>query len=238
MQRGNVKIENRTLLNAFIYRCENGCKWRALPESFGNWHVIYVRLNRWSANGVLEQVYKALAAEGLAEQMVFALDLTAVKVHPDAQGALKKRPTSDRQDPGRLEHEDSCCDRRGHGGNGVQPDGGERGGCSGGAVAAGNKRELDKTVSLLMDRAHEDDKTRLTAWELRFKQVVPPKRNRVKPWKYDRELYKRRNEIERFFRRIKGFRAVCTRYDKLDRMFASFVWLACSCISLRCVNTP
>ena len=96
----------------------------------------------------------------------------------------------------------------------------------------------DETVTLLMDRAYEDDKTRLTAWELRFNPVVPPKRNRVKPWEYDRELYKRRNEIERFFRRIKSFRAVCTRYDKLDRMFAAFVWLACICITLRCVNTP
>ncbi|GHT97027.1 hypothetical protein FACS1894142_0480 [Spirochaetia bacterium] len=98
--------------------------------------------------------------------------------------------------------------------------------------------KLDETVKLLMDRAYEDDKTRLTAWGLRFDPVVPPKRNRVKPWEYDRELYKRRNEIERFFRRIKGFRAVCTRYDKLDRMFAAFVRLACICIALRCVNTP
>ena len=64
-----------------------------------------------------------------------------------------------------------------------------------------------------MDRAYEDDKTRLTAWELRFNPLVPPKRNRVKPWEYDREL-KRRNEIERFFRQIKSFRAVCTRYDE------------------------
>ena len=90
IQRGNVKNENRTVLNALIYRCENGCKWRALPESFGDWHVIYVRLNRWSENGVLERVYKALTEEGLACRTVFALDSTAIKVHPDAQGALKK----------------------------------------------------------------------------------------------------------------------------------------------------
>ncbi|MDR2792458.1 MAG: transposase, partial [Treponema sp.] len=42
-QRGHVKIDTRTLLNALIYRCENGCKWRSLPQRFGNWHVIYVR---------------------------------------------------------------------------------------------------------------------------------------------------------------------------------------------------
>ena len=90
VQRGNVKIENRTLLNALIYRCENGCKWRALPESFGNWHSIYMRFDRWSENGVLERVYKALTAEGLMGCEVYALDSTAIKVHPDAQGALKK----------------------------------------------------------------------------------------------------------------------------------------------------
>ncbi|MDR2783933.1 MAG: hypothetical protein LBB48_08890 [Treponema sp.] len=46
-----------------------------------------------------------------------------------------------------------------------------------------------------------------------YKPVVPAKRNRVQPWNYDKELYKRRNEIERFFRRLKGFRGIW-RYQK------------------------
>jgi transposase len=97
---------------------------------------------------------------------------------------------------------------------------------------------LKQAVSLLMDRAYEDGKTRLAAWGLRFNPVVPPKKNRVKLWDYGRKLYKRRNETGRFFRRLKGFRCVCTRHDKLDRMFISFIWLACICIALRSVNTP
>lgn len=56
--------------------------------------------------------------------------------------------------------------------------------------------------------------------------VVPPKKNRIDPWEYDKELYKRRNEIERFFRRIKRFRRVFTRYDKLDIVFAGFILFA------------
>jgi transposase len=43
---------------------------------------------------------------------------------------------------------------------------------------------------------------------LGFTPVVPPKTNRVTPWTYDRNLYKRRNEIERLFRRLKGFRRI------------------------------
>jgi transposase len=89
-QRGNVKIQNHALLNALIYRCENGCKWRALPETFGDWHTIYVRLDRWSENGVLDRVYAALAAEGLLDMSVCSLDSMAVKAHPDAHGAPKK----------------------------------------------------------------------------------------------------------------------------------------------------
>jgi transposase len=76
---------------------------------------------------------------------------------------------------------------------------------------------------LVMDRAYEGAPTRELAENLGFKPVVPPKKNRKYPWEYDKEIYKRRNEIERLFRRLKGFRRVFTRYDKLDVMFAAFI---------------
>jgi len=83
-----------------------------------------------------------------------------------------------------------------------------------------------ETIALLMDRAYEDYETRLTAALLGYNTVVPPKKNRKEPWEYDKELYKKRNEVERFFRRYKRFRRVCTRYDKLDVMFLMFFILA------------
>jgi len=52
------------------------------------------------------------------------------------------------------------------------------------------------------------------------------------PWEYDKELYKKRNEVERFFRRLKAYRGIATRYDKLDLMFTAFIWIACICIFL------
>lgn len=77
-----------------------------------------------------------------------------------------------------------------------------------------------------MDKAYEDDQTRLLAEEKGFIPVVPPKINRKKPWNYDKELYKRRNEVERYFLRIKRFRKVFTRYDKLDVTYFSVIQLA------------
>ena len=88
-------------------------------------------------------------------------------------------------------------------------------------------------TALVMDKAYEDDATRALARNLGFEPVVPPKSNRTEPWEYDRELYKRRNEVERLFRRLKGFRRVFTRYDKLDRMFLGFVVFALIVETLR-----
>ena len=85
---------------------------------------------------------------------------------------------------------------------------------------------------LLMDRAYEGENVRAAAWEQGFEPVVPPKKNRRNPWEYDKERYKRRNEIEHFFLRLKRFRRIFTRYDKLDIIFCSFIFLALICDSL------
>ena len=92
VQRGKVKISNLTLINAVLYVAENGCKWRALPREFGNWHTIYTRLKRWAERGVLERLFIGLQKETLIKISItcLGLDSTSVKVHPDATGALKK----------------------------------------------------------------------------------------------------------------------------------------------------
>ena len=84
----------------------------------------------------------------------------------------------------------------------------------------------DEQQYMLMDRAYEGDVMRAKAVEKGFLPVVPPKRNRKLPWAYDKERHKRRNEIERFFLRLKRFRRIFTRYDKLDQLFCGFIYFA------------
>lgn len=81
-------------------------------------------------------------------------------------------------------------------------------------------------IPLLMDRAYEGNATRQLVLELNMTPVVPPKSNRLDPWEYDRELYKKRNEVERLFRRLKGFRRIFSRFDKLDVVFLAFIYFA------------
>ena len=65
---------------------------------------------------------------------------------------------------------------------------------------------LPVEVPLAMDRAYESDETRQLVLEMNMIPVVSPKSNRRERWEYDRELYKKRNQVERLFRRLKGFR--------------------------------
>jgi transposase len=91
-QRGNVSHENLNVINAILFVAENGCKWRALPKRFGNWHTIYTRMNRWAKAGVLDRLFAELQRKQLIRIKIEAvcLDSTIVKVHPDGTGALKK----------------------------------------------------------------------------------------------------------------------------------------------------
>ncbi len=151
---GHTKAGQRQVVDALLYLAKEGCSWRALPERFGNWHTIYVRLNRWARQGVLERVLAELQRDQIAglDTSVLSLDSTIIKLHPDA--------------------------------------------------------------------------TRALALELGYQPVVPPLAHRRQPWSYDRDPYRRRNLVERFFRRLKRFRRIATRYDKLDVVFLAFINLA------------
>ena len=81
-------------------------------------------------------------------------------------------------------------------------------------------------LPLLRDRADEGEETRQLALDLGLVPVVPPQRNRRNPWQYHRALYKKRNEIERLFRRLQGYRRIFSRFEKLDALFLGFLSFA------------
>ena len=90
-------------------------------------------------------------------------------------------------------------------------------------------------LPLLMDRAYEGNETRQLVLDLGMIPVVPPRSTRLNPWDYDRVIYKKRNEIERLFRRLKGFRRIFSRFEKLDVVFLAFLSFALIVEALRLV---
>ena len=92
---------------------------------------------------------------------------------------------------------------------------------------------LPAPLYLIMDRAYEDNKTLQLALDFGYIPVVPPRSNRLQPWQYDKAMYSKRNEIERLFRRLKGFRRIFSRFDKLDVVFLAFLNFALIVEALR-----
>src|SRR5574337_178101 len=198
-QRGNVSMSNLQVINAMLFVAEHGCKWRGLPKRFGNWHTIYTRMRRWAKAGVLDKMFEALQREQLVRIRIEAvsLDSTNIKVHLVAADA--RTAVTFCLSPGQAH--DAPEGRR-------LPE---------------SLGPTSRPVHLLMDRAYEGNETRQLALDLGFIPVVPPIRTRLEPWEYDRAMYKRRNEVERLFRRLKGYRRIFSRFEKLDAMFLGFL---------------
>lgn len=94
--RREARYSNLEILNAILYVLENGCKWRCLPKEYGNWNTVYVRMRRWTKNGVLQKAFVLLQEKGIIEVSVrvLSIDSTSIKVHPDGTGALKNTGNS------------------------------------------------------------------------------------------------------------------------------------------------
>lgn len=108
-------------------------------------------------------------------------------------------------------------------------------------LSAGQIADIEQAAALIQeqpaqfvvaDKGYDSDAFVTAITEQGGRAVIPPRSNRRNPRAFDRHIYKRRNLIERFFSRIKQFRRIATRYDKLAKSFLSFVHLACAIVWL------
>lgn len=108
-------------------------------------------------------------------------------------------------------------------------------------LSAGQIADIEQAAALIQDqpaefvvadKGYDSDAFVQTITAQGGQAVIPPRSNRLNPRAFDRHIYKSRNLIERFFARIKQFRRIATRYDKLANSFLSFVHLACAFVWL------
>ena len=221
--RGRTASSNRWFLEAVLWIARTGSPWRDLPAEFGRWHTVYIRFSRWRSKGVWQRVVNALAGETEIEHVL--IDSTIVRAHQHSAGASKK--------------------------NGPQALGRSRGGLStklhlaidsmGGPlrliVTEGQVADIScaaqlvehlRTGAVIADKGYDSDAFVQEIRATGAKVVIPPRSNRKTKRRYDRELYRTRNLVERFFNRIKHFRRVSTRYDKLADSYLAFASLACA----------
>ena len=223
-QTGRVyqKREHRRTLEGILYRMRTGCPWRDLPAEFGRWNTVFRRFNLWSRKGVMSRVFKAISRDSDTEWLF--IDASIVRGHQHSHGAAS---TTDEaigsSRGGRTTKLHLAVDSYG------LPVHFE---WSGGQVhdlcrAQGLLEGAPASEQVIADKGYDSEAFRASV-EARGSHAVIPrrKRSRIGNEEMDWCLYKYRHLVENAFARVKHFRAIATRYDKLQRNFASMVALA------------
>ena len=84
------KISDRHALEGALYILREGCRWRAMPEEFGHWMMVFMRYKRWVERGVWWKILMRLQKVGVLKVSVAFMDSSIIRAHRHAAGARKK----------------------------------------------------------------------------------------------------------------------------------------------------
>lgn len=85
----------------------------------------------------------------------------------------------------------------------------------------------------VMDKGYDSDTIREKLTIQHIQPVIPPRKNRLVQHEYDQDIYKLRNKVERVINRLKQFRRIATRYEKLATTFLAFIHVVAACVIIR-----
>lgn len=217
------KPKLRKTVEGILYRMRTGLPWRDLPSFFGVWISIYQQFNRWSSKNKLMDIFKSLVQDPDFEWEF--VDGSIVKAHQHSTGAA----SSDDEAIGKSVAGNTTKIHMAADAHGLPIDfiitGGEVHDCK---VAPEFIAQLPSADYTIADRGYDSEELREIIREKSSTPVIPRKSNStIGNDDMDWGLYKYRHLVENIFARIKHFRAIATRYDKLKRNYASMVAIAC-----------
>jgi transposase len=216
------KPEHRKTVEGILYRMRTGCPWRDLPEDFGNWSAVFRRFNLWSRKGILQVIFGRISQETDMEWMF--IDGSIVRAHQHSTGAASASGEAiGKSRGGNTTKIHLAVDSYGlpvH----FELSGGQVHDVAYAEQLVVGAPAAEYTVG---DKGYDSEKLRE---KLRARGSVPviPRRKNNTLGNQDMDwcLYKYRHLVENAFARIKHFRAIATRYDKLERNYASMLALA------------
>lgn len=224
---GRPSLNPRTALNAIIWILKSGARWRDLPERYGNWNSIYHKFRLWCSQGLFERLMKFINSEE-SNTTLLEIDSTFCKVHQSACSGLKNQAIGASRG-GKNTKIHVLLNERMQVLNVI---------LTGGQIHDSKPVvELFKGVELkgkkvLADKAYSTEFIRSYLQGQGAVVCIPDKINFKLKHVFDSDLYRCRNIVERFFQRIKTYRHIATRFDKLAHCFKNFVLLASSVIHL------
>lgn len=215
------------VLQGILFVLSEGCSWRAIDRPGASWNSVYQYYRRWCRSGLWMELLQRVQGEPVGTLRF--LDSTHVKVH--AHGA-NPAGGQEGQDMGRTKgglntkiH--ALVDNQG------RP----------ASLILGSGEAADVKVAPLLlsgvmagfvvaDKAYDTDSFRALLDQLGVIPCIPPKENRKTRLHYAKATYRKRHRVENFFQKLKSYRRVATRYDKLAQTYFGFVLFASALIEL------
>lgn len=209
------------MVAAICWIMRTGTPWRDLPETYGPWGSVYTRWRRWTAMGLWSKILRYLARK--ARGTLRFVDCSHIKVH---QHGSNPRGGQASQAIGKTKGGLNCklaaaVDLRGRLIAGVL-DCGQRHD----QLAVEPLLPLLRRCRLVADKGFDAGTFARKLDALRIRICIPAKSGRREILPFHRGFYRKRHRVENFFQRIKGFRRIGTRYEKLAETFLGFVHLA------------
>jgi len=226
---------DRDFLEALIWEARTGSPWRDMPAEFGPWHNVYMRFRRWEAAGVWKRFWAGLHKEHLEEASLFFVDSTTVRAHQHAAGAPKKNANDaalGRSRGGLTTKIHALTLSENHAAV-IELTPGQASDCAQFDSLYDALPDENVIESAALDKGYDTNAIRARLFMDGIEPVIPGRSNRVEPIVYDKNKYKQRNRVERFFNKLKQFRRIATRYEKHAFTFLAMINIAAAFISAR-----